>query len=350
MRGGNRATAHLPAGTRAVSRKEAAGKKFVKRADPRRAHGCPDRHHGRHGRDGHTSGRPDRSHPLDQRGSELRRGLRVPHRRHPAEHRGTRARRPARPAQGRGPLAPHRLRVRPRPGRRQLRPGHRRRPHRPPLVHGPVRTGRHRLHQGHRPQRPDQPPAHHDQAGDVPGVDDPAVVQRHRTQPGPHLLPGVRGRRRPSLRRAGDGGGPRRTHPDLGAVRRPRRVDRRRIHRGRTRSLAVPDTVANACSFLGLDPLYVANEGKLVAFVPPTTPTPSWRRCAPTRSARSRYGSGPASRTTPAWSWPPPASAEPGWWTCPSVSNCRGSADTAPGRGREPDAVSNNPPWKVRLA
>ncbi|CAM5482618.1 hypothetical protein SCYAM73S_03568 [Streptomyces cyaneofuscatus] len=83
---------------------------------------------------------------------------------------------------------------------------------------------------------------------------------------------------------------------------------------------------------------------------PPTTPTPSWRRCAPTRSARSRYGSGPASRTTPAWSWPPPASAEPGWWTCPSVSNCRGSADTAPGRGREPDAVSNNPPWKVRLA
>ncbi|MFJ6986799.1 MULTISPECIES: hydrogenase expression/formation protein HypE [unclassified Streptomyces] len=33
--------------------------------------------------------------------------------------------------------------------------------------------------------------------------------------------------------------------------------------------LPVPDTVANACAFLGLDPLYVANEGKLVAFVPP---------------------------------------------------------------------------------
>ena len=27
--------------------------------------------------------------------------------------------------------------------------------------------------------------------------------------------------------------------------------------------------VQNACSLLGLDPLYVANEGKLVAFVPP---------------------------------------------------------------------------------
>ncbi|MFE4911589.1 hydrogenase expression/formation protein HypE [Streptomyces sp. NPDC056652] len=37
----------------------------------------------------------------------------------------------------------------------------------------------------------------------------------------------------------------------------------------RERALPVPDSVANACAFLGLDPLYVANEGKLVAFVPP---------------------------------------------------------------------------------
>ncbi|WP_189131961.1 hydrogenase expression/formation protein HypE [Wenjunlia tyrosinilytica] len=35
------------------------------------------------------------------------------------------------------------------------------------------------------------------------------------------------------------------------------------------RNLPVPDAVANACAFLGLDPLYVANEGKLIAFVPP---------------------------------------------------------------------------------
>jgi len=34
------------------------------------------------------------------------------------------------------------------------------------------------------------------------------------------------------------------------------------------RSLPVPPDVANACALLGLDPLYVANEGKLVAFVP----------------------------------------------------------------------------------
>ncbi|HSY16496.1 MAG TPA: hydrogenase expression/formation protein HypE [Jatrophihabitantaceae bacterium] len=34
------------------------------------------------------------------------------------------------------------------------------------------------------------------------------------------------------------------------------------------RDIPVPEGVANACSLLGLDPLYVANEGKLVAFVP----------------------------------------------------------------------------------
>ncbi len=34
-------------------------------------------------------------------------------------------------------------------------------------------------------------------------------------------------------------------------------------------TIPVPETVASACSFLGLDPLQVANEGKLVAFVDP---------------------------------------------------------------------------------
>ncbi|NEA36511.1 hydrogenase expression/formation protein HypE [Streptomyces sp. SID13031] len=33
--------------------------------------------------------------------------------------------------------------------------------------------------------------------------------------------------------------------------------------------LPIPEAVANACSFLGLDPLYVANEGKLLAIVAP---------------------------------------------------------------------------------
>jgi hydrogenase expression/formation protein HypE len=36
----------------------------------------------------------------------------------------------------------------------------------------------------------------------------------------------------------------------------------------RENQLPVPPEVANACAILGLDPMYVANEGKLVAFVP----------------------------------------------------------------------------------
>jgi hydrogenase expression/formation protein HypE len=36
----------------------------------------------------------------------------------------------------------------------------------------------------------------------------------------------------------------------------------------REREIPLPPAVANACAVLGLDPLYVANEGKLVAFVP----------------------------------------------------------------------------------
>jgi hydrogenase expression/formation protein HypE len=33
------------------------------------------------------------------------------------------------------------------------------------------------------------------------------------------------------------------------------------------KAVPVPPEVANACALLGLDPLYVANEGKLLAFV-----------------------------------------------------------------------------------
>ncbi len=34
-------------------------------------------------------------------------------------------------------------------------------------------------------------------------------------------------------------------------------------------AIPIPETVASACGFLGLDPLQVANEGKMVAFVDP---------------------------------------------------------------------------------
>ena len=49
----------------------------------------------------------------------------------------------------------------------------------------------------------------------------------------------------------------------------------------------------DACGLLGLDPLYVANEGKLVAFVAPrATPTRCSRRCAATSTARARSSIG----------------------------------------------------------
>lgn len=40
-------------------------------------------------------------------------------------------------------------------------------------------------------------------------------------------------------------------------------------------AVPVPDAVAAACGFLGLDPLHVANEGKLVAVVAPDDADPA---------------------------------------------------------------------------
>ncbi len=41
----------------------------------------------------------------------------------------------------------------------------------------------------------------------------------------------------------------------------------------REEAIPVKPEVAAACEFLGLDPLYVANEGKLVAICAPATPS-----------------------------------------------------------------------------
>jgi hydrogenase expression/formation protein HypE len=51
------------------------------------------------------------------------------------------------------------------------------------------------------------------------------------------------------------------------------------------RSIPVSEPVRAACEFLGLDPLYVANEGKLLAIVPPTVVEPLLERMR-----QHRYG------------------------------------------------------------
>ena len=62
-----------------------------------------------------------------------------------------------------------------------------------------------------------------------------ARQQHHRTQPGPHLLPGLRGGVRAAFRGEGAGGDPGRPHQDLGEVRGARRGHRVRLHRGGAR-------------------------------------------------------------------------------------------------------------------
>ncbi len=65
------------------------------------------------------------------------------------------------------------------------------------------------------------------------------------------------------------------------------------------REVPVPDDVRAACGFLGLDPLYVANEGRLVAFVAPECRPRRWTDAsAPARCRRDR-ASGPWSRDHP---------------------------------------------------
>ena len=125
---------------------------------------------------------------------------------------------------------------------------------------------------------------------------------------------------------------PRAARPD---PRRPRGLAQRDRPGGEVgielveRDLPVPDAVRDACGLLGLDPLYVANEGKLVAFVPPDDADRCSRRCGRTRWAPRLRWSGTASTSTRAWSSPAPGSAARGWSTCRSANSSRGSAEWA---------------------
>ena len=89
-----------------------------------------------------------------------------------------------------------------------------------------------------------------------------------------------------------------------------------------------PPRSRDACGLLGLDPLQVANEGKLLAIVPARPGRRgAGRDAGATRSAAAPGGSAPASPSTRGWWWRAPGSAAPGWWTCRSASSCPGSAE-----------------------
>jgi hypothetical protein len=93
------------------------------------------------------------------------------------------------------------------------------------------------------------------------------------------------------------------------------------------RDLPIPAEVRDACSLLGLDPLQVANEGKLLAFVPADRADEVLAAmCAHPNGAGARR-IGTCVSEHPAWWWRGPRWAARGWSTCRSASSCRGSAD-----------------------
>ena len=89
-------------------------------------------------------------------------------------------------------------------------------------------------------QRADPPAADRPQARGHLRVEDPAVVEHHRAQPGAHLLPGLRRGGRPRLRREGARRRAGRPDQDVGAVRGARRGHRLRVHRGGPRRAVAP--------------------------------------------------------------------------------------------------------------
>ncbi len=87
-----------------------------------------------------------------------------------------------------------------------------------------------------------------------------------------------------------------------------------------------PDVLA-ACELLGLDPLYIANEGKLIAICAQKTPPAFSPPCAPTRSAATPPSSAKSSPTPTRSFKCKPSSAEAGWWTGCRETPCRGFAE-----------------------
>ena len=94
------------------------------------------------------------------------------------------------------------------------------------------------------------------------------------------------------------------------------------------RALPIPAEVRDACGLLGLDPLYVANEGKLLAFVPAADADQVLAAMQAHPLRRPRHGDRlAASPSIRGWCRPGPHWAAPGSSTCRSVNNYRGSAE-----------------------
>ena len=92
-------------------------------------------------------------------------------------------------------------------------------------------------------------------------------------------------------------------------------------------AIPIPGPVRAACEMLGLDPLHVANEGKLIAVVPAASADAvvAAMRTVPQGAGAVRIGSG-SSLITPEWSPSARSSGASGSWTCWSGSSCPGSA------------------------
>ncbi len=93
-------------------------------------------------------------------------------------------------------------------------------------------------------------------------------------------------------------------------------------------ALPVKPAVGGACELLGIDPLYVANEGKFIAIV---APDEARRRpggpAVPTAGRGRRRHRSASAATRPDWSCSSPPSGEPGSWTCWSGIRCPASAE-----------------------
>ena len=91
-------------------------------------------------------------------------------------------------------------------------------------------------------------------------------------------------------------------------------------------AIPIKPQVHAACELLGLDPLYIANEGKCIVICDAAVAEGALERCVRTRSGARRRASA-ASPTTRSVScrWTRPSAA--GAWSTGSASCCRASAD-----------------------